>query len=110
MKTKPSDFLPISAKSALKKLGLGIKTARKLRSLSAVECSKRARISRTTLSKLESGDPNVALSSLARIFVVLELEFLLGEFLSLSNDVLGQAMVDSVLPKRIVFKHPDDDF
>lgn len=102
--------LPIPAQIALKKLGCGIQTARKLRNISQAECAARAHIARGTLAKLEAGDPGVTLTALARVLTVFDLEFLLGDFLSLANDTLGQSLVNDLLPKRVAFKQREPDF
>ena len=53
------DSLPIPVKNALRKLGSDIRDARRRRRIPAAVMADRAFISRTTLVKLEKGEPGV---------------------------------------------------
>ncbi len=63
--------------------------------------AERASISRTTLSKIEKGDPAVSLGNYASVLFVLGLMGNLANVLDLKNDDLGHALEDEHLPKRI---------
>jgi transcriptional regulator with XRE-family HTH domain len=88
-------------------LGLGgnLKLARLRRRFSAEIVAQRAGITRMTLSKVEKGDPGVALGIYARVLQVLRLEDDLAK-LAL-DDVLGRKLQDAGLaPKRRAPKRP----
>jgi len=73
------------------------KLARLRRKYTTILVSKRARISRTTLTKIEQGDPAVTLASYARVLSVLG--FLPDIDLLAANDVLGRKLQDLELRK-----------
>ena len=63
--------------------------------------SERAGISRTTLSKVEKGDPSVALGIYASVLFVLGMTERLGELADSSNDLTGRRLEEENLPQRI---------
>ena len=69
----------------LLQLGDRLKRLRKAQGLGTVEMSKRAGISRTTLSSVESGDPGPAIGTYLRVMSVLGIS---GELALLAGDVL----------------------
>jgi transcriptional regulator with XRE-family HTH domain len=79
--------------------GSNLKLARLRRKYSAEAVAQRAGISRKTLSKVERGDPAVALGIYARVMQVLRLEDDLGKLAV--DDLLGRKLQDADLaPKR----------
>jgi len=86
-------------------LGARLKLARLRRKFSAELVAQRAGISRRTLSKVEQGDPTVALGVYARVMQALRLENDLG--LLAKDDELGRKLQDAAIiaklraPKRI---------
>ena len=96
-KTIPA-LLPRVAR-LLKGLGENLKLARLRRKYSADSVAQRAGITRRTLSKVEQGDPGVALGVYARVMQVLRLE---GDLSHLAvDDVLGRKLQDAgITPKR----------
>jgi transcriptional regulator with XRE-family HTH domain len=79
--------------------GENLKLARLRRKYSADSVAQRAGITRRTLSKVEQGDPGVALGVYARVMQVLRLE---GDLSHLAvDDVLGRKLQDAgITPKR----------
>jgi hypothetical protein len=61
----------------------------------------RAMISRTTLVKVEQGDPNVALGIYATVLFVLGMTERLAEIADASHDRAGLDLESEQLPKRI---------
>jgi hypothetical protein len=62
MRTSGSSIvLPLPVRPALRKLGRDIRDARRRRRIPAAIAAQRASIGRTTLVKLEKGDPGVAI-------------------------------------------------
>lgn len=83
----------------LEGFGEHLKLARLRRKYSADSVAQRASISRRTLSKVERGDPGVALGVYARVMQVLRLEDDLSRLAI--DDVLGRKLQDAgITPKR----------
>ena len=93
--------LPIPVKSALRKLGSDIRDARLRRRIPVAVIAQRAFISRTTLVKLEKGDPGVAIGTYAAVLFALGMIDKLRELASAKSDEVGLALEDERLPKRI---------
>jgi len=63
--------------------------------------AQRASISRTTLNKVEKGDPGVSLGTYATVLFVLGLIDRLGELADLKHDSAGLQLEEERLPLRI---------
>ena len=63
--------------------------------------AERATISPTTLTKIERGDPGVAIGFYAAVLFVLGLERRLGEIVDPGTDELGLALESEKLPDRV---------
>ena len=98
-KTKSRNALPLRAKLAMKRLGTGIATARKMRGVTMALMSERAMLSRTTLARVERGDPSVAFGTYASVLFVLGLTDAIGELLR--DDAVTKAQLDERIPKRV---------
>jgi len=66
--------------------------------------AERASISRTTLNKVEKGDPSVALGIYASVLFVLGMEKRLGDLADIKFDETGLMLDEENLPKRIHMK------
>lgn len=95
---------PIPLKAALRKLGSDLRDARLRRRLPAALMAERAGISRTTLLKVEKGDPGVAAGTYATVLFVLGLLNRLSDLASPKTDEVGLALEGERLPKRIDFR------
>lgn len=91
-------------KKILQQLGENIRLARLRRKLSTVQVSKRAGISRPTLSAIEKGEPYVSIGLYLQVLFVLGLA---DDILNVANDdELGRKLQDAELsvkrraPKR----------
>lgn len=93
--------LPIPVRRALHKFGRDIHEARLRRRIPAALVAERASISRTTLSKLEKGDPGVSLGIVAAVLFVLGMSDRLEELADIRSDEHGLALDEERLPKRI---------
>ena len=83
----------------LEAFGANLKLARLRRKYSAETVAQRADITRRTLSKVEQGDPTVALGVYARVMQVLRLESDLAQLAV--DDVLGRKLQDAgITPKQ----------
>ena len=101
MRSQPSKSLLLSVKRALRKLGSDIADARKRRMISTTTMAQRAMISRTTLVKVENGDPGVSLGIFATVLFVLRMTDRLENIADASHDLTGLDLAREKLPKRI---------
>lgn len=108
-RTSPA-LLPQIAR-LLQGYGANLKLARLRRKYSSETVAKRVGITRRTFSKVQQGDPTVALGVYARVMQVLRLENDLARLAA--DDVLGRKLQDAeITPKRRASKRslaPGDD-
>lgn len=98
----PTPHRPSAAvRRALRTLGLDIKEARRRRRLPMSLVAERAFTSRTTLQRIEEGDPAVSAGIYAAVLQALGLLDNLAKVADPSLDAVGQAMVSHQLPKRM---------
>lgn len=97
---------PTPVKKALKKLGEDIRIARIRRRIPMELMAKRASISRTTLTKIEKGDPSVAFGTYAIVIFILGLISNLENLIDAVKDELGFDLELENLPRRIRFPTP----
>ncbi len=98
---KPSGMLPIPVARALRKLGHDIRDARRRRRIPAEITAERASISRTTLVKIEKGEPGVAIGNYAIVLFVLGMTDRLADLADPRNDAVGLQLEEEHLPQRI---------
>ena len=97
----PTPHRPSAAvRRALRTLGLDIKEARRRRQLPMSLVAGRAFTSRTTLQRIEEGDPAVSVGIYAAVLQALGLLDNLAKVADPAQDAVGQAMVSAQLPKR----------
>lgn len=104
MKSKSINYeytLPLPVRRVLRKLGQDIRDARLRRRIPTAILSKRASISRTTLNKLENGEPGVSIGIVTKVLFVLGLHHRLADLVDIRNDEQGIALEQEHLPKRI---------
>lgn len=93
--------LPIPATRALHKLGHDIKDARRRRRIPVAIAAQRASISKSTLIRVERGDPTVSIASYATVLFVLGMADRLGDLAAPKNDPVGLQLEEENLPQRI---------
>lgn len=98
--TKGSAVHP-AVQTTLVKLGQDIAIARRARSYSAQDMADRMGVDRSTLRRLEQGDPGISLNTLAMALSVLGLLHRLAEVVDQSQDDIGLMTTRAFLPKRI---------
>lgn len=103
--SRASLALPLPVRRALRTLGGDLRDARLRRRIPVAVAAERASISRMTLSKVEKGDPGVALGIYATVLFVLGLVDRLGELADAKNDPTGLQLEEEHLPKRIRGSH-----
>lgn len=97
MPRKPPVVFP-QEQRLLSAMGERLRLARKRRKLSNAVVAQRAGISRTTLYKVEAGDPGATLGSYIRVLAVLGLE---GDINQLAaDDKVGRKLQDLALEPR----------
>ena len=98
----PRSALPVPVNRALRKLGHDIRDARRRRRIPVAIMAERASIrSRTTLNKLEKGDPGVSIGTYATVLFVLGMTDRLADLVDPKNDSVGLALDEERLPQRI---------
>lgn len=102
--SRRDEIAPVAVKRALRSLGEDLRDARRRRRIPVALMAERASISRTTLSKVEKGDPGVSMGIYARVLFVLGLAERLGELADVRFDALGRALADEQLPQRVRLK------
>jgi len=100
-KTQLDSMLPIPVRRALHKLGQDMRDARLRRRIPTAVMAERASISRTTLNKVEKGDPGVSLGNYANVLFILGLTERLGELADVKTDTVGLELEEERLPQRI---------
>lgn len=85
---------------ALQRLGQDIRNARLRRSMAVADLAARAGTSPSSVSRLEKGDPGVAIGTLADVLIVLGLVERLADLVDVRKDDLGLALANEHLPQR----------
>lgn len=93
--------LPIPARRALRKLGEDIRDARRRRRIPSALLAERASISRTTLHKIENGEPGVSLGNYAAVLFSLGFVGRLADLADVRHDSTGLTLEEERLPKRV---------
>jgi transcriptional regulator with XRE-family HTH domain len=97
--------LPIPVGRALRKLGHDIRDARRRRRIPVAIMAERASISRTTLNKVEKGEPGVSMGTYATVLFVLGMAERLADLADPRHDSVGLALEEEHLPQRIRRAH-----
>ena len=98
-RSDPTISVPV--RRALRKLGQDIRDARVRRRISTTVMAERASISRTTLNKVEKGEPGASMGSYAVVLFVLGMADRIGELVDVKSDTLGLELQEERLPQRI---------
>lgn len=93
--------LPLPVLRVLRKLGRDIRDARLRRRIPTAIMAERASISRTTLNKVEKGDPGVSLGIYATVLFVVGLSDRIGDLADIRTDTIGLELEEENLPQRI---------
>ena len=96
-----TDTLPIPVHAALSRLGADIRDARLRRRIPLAVMAQRALVSRTTLHKVERGDPSVSIGTWATVLFVLGMIARFAEIADVRFDTLGLSLEEERLPRRI---------
>jgi transcriptional regulator with XRE-family HTH domain len=97
--------LPIPVISAVRKLGQDINDARRRRRITAQLMAQRAGLSRSTIGKIEKGDPTTSMGSYGAVLFVLGMEKRLSDLIDSMHDLVGRRLEDENLPQRVRLPH-----
>lgn len=92
---------PANVRRLLRKLGEDLRDARRRRRLPMAVVAERAFTSRSTLQRIEAGDPAVSIGIYCAVLQALGLADGLGEIADISHDSVGQKLSRADLPKRV---------
>ena len=98
---------PAAVQRALRLLGADLRDARKRRQLPMLIVAERAFTSRSTLQRVEQGDPSVSMGIYASVSQALGLLEGLSRLAEIGNDPVGQALSSAALPKRVHLNSKD---
>ena len=99
MRTTPP--MPLPVKRALAKLGADIKNARLRRRITTTLMAERAFVARSTLQKVEQGDPGVSLGVYATVLFILGLSERIADLADVAIDSVGLQLDEDRLPQRV---------
>lgn len=91
---------PIPVQRALRNLGSDIRDARLRRRIPAQQLAERAQISRTTLHRIEHGEPGVSMDYYASVLHSIGMLAPLTELMAAHNDSVGLQIDNERLPQR----------
>jgi transcriptional regulator with XRE-family HTH domain len=93
--------LPIPVIRALRKLGQDINDARRRRRITVEIMAQRANLSRSTIGKVERGDPSTSMGGYGAVLFVLGMEKSLSDLVDSVHDLVGRRSEDEKLPQRV---------
>lgn len=97
----PWMMVPLPVQRVLRKLGSDIRDARRRRRVPSALLSARASISRSSLRKVEIGDPNTSLGIYAKVLHSLGLVEGIAELADVTRDKTGLQLDEERLPQRV---------
>src|SRR6266446_1464418 len=100
-KGQPRSAAPVPVTRTLRKLGHDLRDARRRRRIPVAILAQRASISRTTLNKVEKGDPGVSLGAYATVLFALGMADRLADVADPRHDAVGLDLEEEHLPQRI---------
>jgi transcriptional regulator with XRE-family HTH domain len=101
MRSAVFDVLPPHIRRSLTKFGGDLSIARRKRRLTAAMMSERLGVSRSTYTRIEKGDPTVALGAYAQALFVLGFGPVFGDLIDQRRDEQGLLLDLDQLPKRV---------
>ena len=98
--------MPLPVVRALRKLGLDLRDARRRRRIPMALLAERASISRTTLSRIEKGDPGASAGNYASVLFAMGMAGRLADVADPRYDAVGLTLEEARLPQRIRLSRP----
>lgn len=106
MRPRTGSPLPLPVRKALGKLGADIHDARRRRRIPSAILADRAQIARSTLAKIEKGNPSVSLGIYASVLFSLGLIDRLADLADVRADAVGLRLEEEHLPQRVRLPKP----
>lgn len=100
-KGRSSPRTPVPVTRALRKLGHDVRDARRRRRIPVAILAERVSVSRTTLYKIEKGDPGVSAGAYAGVLFALGMADRLANVADPRHDAVGLELEQENLPQRI---------
>jgi DNA-binding XRE family transcriptional regulator len=104
MRSAVQDLLPLPVRRSLAKFGADLSLARRKRTLAVSMMAERLGVSRATYTRIEKGDPSVALGAYAQALFVLGFGAILGDVIDQRKDDQGLLLDADRVPKRVRIK------
>jgi len=104
MRSAVHDILPNQVRRSLVKLGTDLSLARRKRTLTVNMMAERLGVSRATYTRMEKGEPSVALGAYAQALFVLGFGTILGDLIDQRKDDQGLLLDADRVPKRVRVK------
>lgn len=101
MKSEVNNILPPQVRRSFVKFGADLSIARRKRRLTVVMMCERLGVSKSTLQRMEKGDPTVSMGAYAQALFVLGFGSPLAELVDQRNDEQGLLLEVEHLPKRV---------
>ena len=101
MRSAVYDILPQSVKRSLIKFGTDLSIARRKRQLTVAMMAERLGVSKATYTRMEKGDPSVAMGAYAQTLFVLGFGTIFGDLIDQRKDDQGLLLDLERIPKRV---------
>jgi len=101
MRSAIHDVLPTGLRRSLSKFGHDLVVARRKRHLTVGMMAERTGLAKSTYSRIEKGDPAVAMGAYAMALFVLGFGEVFGNFIDARRDEEGLLLDEARLPKRV---------
>ncbi len=98
---KKQTNLPIPATKVLRKLGNDLSDARRRHRITKELMAERAGLSRSTINKIEKGDPTASIGAYSSVLFVLGMAERLNDLADASHDLTGRQLEEEKLPQRV---------
>jgi len=101
MRSALHDVLPAGVRRSLSKFGHDLAVARRKRHLTVAMMAERTGLAKSTYTRVERGDPAVAMGAYAMALFVLGFGEALGDLTDARKDDVGLLLDEARLPKRV---------
>ena len=110
MRSSLHDLLPSGLRRSLAKFGKDLARARRKRHLTIGMMAERLGVAKSTYSRIEKGDPAVAMGAYAMALFVLGFGEALGDLVDARRDEQGLLLDEERLPQRVRIKKSPTSF
>lgn len=92
---------PVAIKLSAKRIGSYLTTWRKLNNITSADLAERAGVGRTTISRMENGDPGVSLETILKVCRILGILDIVERGFDPAETEFGRLRLSQELPKRV---------